>query len=177
MIYVEKDKKTVTFDTLSGDLTVSKQADILEMNFPAYDIKKVEVTKEMADAIGAMPKEAYMGRDLLCVFDDENTVRNTRPDLEKVKKLDGLLLHLTAQSQDTDCISRSFAPKLSVPEDPVCGSGHCHIIPYWADKLKKNDIVAYQASKRGGTLYCRMDKDRVVLGGMAAIFSIADICI
>lgn len=175
--YMEKGSNVVVFDTLSGDLTVSKQGDIYEMYFPAYDLKPVPVTQQMADAIGAMPKEAYMGRDLLCVFDDEDIVRKMNPDLEKVKKLDGLLQHITVQSKDTDCISRTFAPKCNFPEDPVCGSGHCHIIPYWAKKLQKNNIIAYQASKRGGTLYCRMDNDRVILGGKATIYSIADIFI
>ena len=74
-----------------------------------------------------------------------------------------------------DCISRSFAPKLNVAEDPVCGSGHCHIIPYWAKKLLKNNLVAYQASPRGGVLYCRLEKERVILAGKAALYSQADI--
>ncbi|MFV0636982.1 PhzF family phenazine biosynthesis protein [Mitsuokella sp.] len=80
-------------------------------------------------------------------------------------------MHTTAQGQDFDCISRSFAPKLSIVEDPVCGSGHCHIIPYWAKRLGKNEIKAFQASERTGVLYCRMAGNRVKLAGHAALFS------
>ncbi|WP_251444191.1 PhzF family phenazine biosynthesis protein [Veillonella intestinalis] len=72
-------------------------------------------------------------------------------------------------------MSRSFAPKLNVPEDPVCGSGHCHIVPYWAEKLQKDSVVAYQASKRGGTLYCSMQGTRVILAGKAALYAIAEL--
>lgn len=175
--FVEKDIASVVFDTLSGDLTVNKYDDIYEMDFPAYDLKPISVTEQMVEAIGATPSSAFMGRDLLCVFDDEGTVINAEPNLDKVKELDGLLLHLTAQGKETDSVSRTFAPKLNVSEDPVCGSGHCHIVPYWSERLTKESITAYQASSRGGTLYCRIKGDRVVLGGKATIFSIADLYI
>ena len=169
------DDDEVVFSTLSGDLTVKRNDDLLEMEFPAYKLEKVPVTKAMIDAIGATPSEAYMGRDLLCVFDDEKTVRNLQPDMVKLLKLDGLLLQVTAPGKETDSVSRSFAPKLNVTEDPVCGSGHCHIVPYWAKKLNKDNIVAYQASKRGGTLYCRMSDDKVILSGKAVLFSECEI--
>lgn len=175
MNYYEKDLKTVVFSTMSGDLVVNKKDDLYEMDFPAYDLKQVDVTDEMTDAIGVKPLEAYMGRDLLCVLEDENFVRNLNPDIDKIKQIDGLLLHVTAKGFDVDCVSRSFAPKLNVIEDPVCGSGHCHIAPYWMEKLNKNNLVAYQASKRGGTLYCSMKDKRVTLSGKAALYSIADI--
>jgi len=173
--HVEKGKDSVVFTTMSGELTVIKQDDLYEMDFPAYALKSVAVTQQMADAIGVTPKEAYMGRDLLCVLEKEATVRNLTPDMDKIKELDGLLLHVTAQGSNVDCVSRTFAPKLDVIEDPVCGSGHCHIAPYWAGTLGKDSIVAYQASKRGGTLYCRLDGERVKLSGKATLYSIADI--
>lgn len=168
--YIPNEDK-VTFSTLSGNLIASKSNDLLEMEFPAYQLKKVPVTEAIVDALGAVPSEAYMGRDLLCVFSDEDTVKNLEPDMEKLLKLDGLLLQVTAPGKNTDSVSRSFAPKLNVIEDPVCGSGHCHIVPYWAKKLGKENIVAYQASKRGGTLYCRMSGNKVFLAGKAALFS------
>ncbi|MGL5435314.1 MAG: PhzF family phenazine biosynthesis protein [Lachnospiraceae bacterium] len=89
--------------------------------------------------------------------------------------MDGLLLQLTAQGKTYDCVTRSFAPKLNVSEDPVCGSGHCHVIPLWADKLKKSDLCAFQASRRSGVLYCRMEHDRVLIAGQAALYSIAEV--
>ena len=143
--YYETDTDKVVFTTLSGDLIVVRKGDLYEMEFPAYELKPVDVTAAMEDALGVKVKEAYLARDLLCVVDDEQTVR------------------------------RSFAPKLSVAEDPVCGSGHCHIIPYWKDVLGKNELVAYQASKRGGTLYCRQEGEKIFMAGKAALYSIDEL--
>ncbi len=172
---IEKGGSKIVFDTKSGDLTVLQKGDLYEMDFPAYSLKPVPVTQKMTEAIGAEPLEAYMGRDLLCVFENEDILRGLKPNMEKLKQLDGLLLQATAKATETDCISRSFAPKLNVLEDPVCGSGHCHIVPYWANKLQKNSIVAYQASERGGMLYCRYNGSRVILSGKAVLYSIADL--
>lgn len=119
MTFVAPELTEITFTTLSGDLTVVRRGDLYEMDFPAYELKSVPVTQAMADAMnGAMPKAAYMGRDLLCVFDDEETVRHMTVAQEKVRALDGLLLHATAPGKDVDCVSRSFAPKCNVAEDP-----------------------------------------------------------
>ena len=190
MNYYEKNLKTVIFDTLSGKLTVNrKNGDLYELDFPAYDLKKVEITDEMIELIGKKPTEAYLGRDLMCVFDDEEFILSANLDSEKIKKLDGLLLHITAlhsnyslnskiknTTDKIDCISRSFAPKLNVYEDPVCGSGHCHIAPYWIKKLQKENLTAYQASKRSGTLYCSLaNNGRMKMSGKAALFAISEI--
>ena len=190
MNYYEKNLKTVIFDTLSGKLTVNrKNGDLYELDFPAYDLKKVEITDEMIELIGKKPTEAYLGRDLMCVFDDEEFILSANLNSEKIKKLDGLLLHITAQHSNyslnskiknttdkIDCISRSFAPKLNVYEDPVCGSGHCHIAPYWIKKLQKENLTAYQASKRSGTLYCSLaNNGRMKMSGKAALFAISEI--
>lgn len=176
--FVEPNADRVEFDTLGGHLVVERQGDLLAMDFPAYDLTPVPVTDAMEAAIGARPTEAYMGRDLLCVLESAATVREAAPVQDKARKLDGLLLHITARGEGDspyDCVSRSFAPKLAVAEDPVCGSGHCHIVPFWADRLGKDDIVAYQASRRGGELYCRMRGTRVTLAGRAALFSVAEL--
>ena len=89
--------------------------------------------------------------------------------------MDGLLLHVTSPGIEVDCVSRTFAPKCGVVEDPVCGSGHCHIVPYWCGRLQRDQLVAYQASKRGGTLYCQLFGDRVKLAGKAALYSVAEL--
>lgn len=175
MNFYDKETDNVVFTTLSGDLSVHKKGEQYEMDFPAYHLKKVEITNEIIQAIGATPSEVYLARDLLCVFDDAEVIKNLKPDMEKVKQLEGLLLQVTAKGKNTDCISRSFAPKLNIVEDPVCGSGHCHIVPYWSKKLQKEDIVAYQASKRGGTLYCKVLGDRIKMSGKAALYSVAEI--
>mgnify|MGYP002527503089 CR=1 FL=1 len=178
MELIETGETQVRFDTLSGRLTVDKTPDgLYAMDFPAYALSPVPVTDAMEQAIDARPIAAYMGRDLLCVVNSEDIVRSCAPDMAKVMQLDGLLLHVTAKGNDFDCVSRSFAPKCNVPEDPVCGSGHCHIIPYWAKELGKTELTAYQASRRGGVLYTRLDGDKVILAGKAALFSQAEIYI
>lgn len=173
--FIEPQATQVNFHTLSGILTVEKEEDLFVMDFPSYELKQVPITDEIIAALGVKPVEAYMGRDLLCILDSEEAVRNIKLNLDKVKMLDGLLLHVTAKGTDFDCVSRSFAPKLDVPEDPVCGSGHCHIIPFWAERMGKQNIVAYQASARGGTLYCEYQGDRVKMSGNAVLYSIAEI--
>lgn len=177
MNHYEPTLEKVEFHTLSGVLSVRRKGNLYEMDFPAYALKRVEVTSAMTEAIGKKPTEAWLGRDLLCVFENEEDIRSLQPDLEKVRSLDGLLLQTTARYEKDGytCISRTFAPKLNVPEDPVCGSGHCHIIPYWAKTNGTDTVKAYQASKRGGTLYCRMEGDRVKLSGQAVLYSLSDL--
>lgn len=185
--FYDVDAKTVSFHTCSGILSVVKEGTLFTLDFPAYELSQIEVTDAMTEAIGAKPEEAWMGRDLVCVFRDSDTIRGIKPNLDKVKELEGLLLHVTAPDLDEDdfhdcmttstmdCVSRSFGPKLDIVEDPVCGSGHCHLVPYWAKKLGKTKLVAYQASKRGGTLYCQMKEDRVLLSGRAALYAVAEL--
>lgn len=173
--YFEKDAASITFNTMSGPLTVVKKGDLLEMDFPAYELKEVPVTPAMEDAFGVKITEAWLGRDLLCVTDDAAAIPALTPDQAKLAALDGLLQHITAKGDKYDSVSRTFAPKLAVAEDPVCGSGHCHIVPLWAEKLGKQNIVARQASKRGGTLYCEMQGDRLTMAGSAVLYSIAEL--
>lgn len=162
---------TICFQTMSGKLAVQKHGELFEMDFPAYELRQIPITNQLEEALGAKPLAAYMGRDLLCVMEDEEIVRNLKPDMQKICSLDGLLLHITAPGRDYDCVSRSFAPKLNVPEDPVCGSGHCHILPYWARITGKTELTAYQASSRGGVLYGKMNGNRIFLSGKAALYS------
>lgn len=177
--FVDPEAEELRFLTLSGLLTVRREGELLSMDFPAYTLKRLEVTQDIVDALGARPAEVWRARDLVCVFDHPQDILDMKPDLEKVKALKGALMQVTAPGTGTDfdCVSRTFAPKMEVPEDPVCGSGHCHIIPYWADKLGKTELVARQASPRGGTLYCRLEGDRVILAGRAALYSVADLMV
>ena len=170
--FVEPGVERVGFQTLSGLLTVRAEGELLSMDFPAYQLKRLEVTEEITQALGARPSEVWRARDLLCVFDRAEDVLALKPDMDKLLKVKGALMQVTAPGMEGyDCVSRSFAPKMGVPEDPVCGSGHCHIIPYWAQKLGKTRFVARQASPRGGTLYCRMEGDRVILAGRAVLYA------
>lgn len=175
--FIEPGIPSITFSTLSGDLTVACQAGRFEMCFPSYPLEQIAVTPEITAALGVEPEEAYLARDLMCVFKDSDTVRTLKPDMALVGQLEGLLVHATAPDAQYDCVSRSFAPKLAVDEDPVCGSGHCHIFPYWSRRLRKNTLTGWQASRRGGTLYGRCDHENgyVYLSGKAVLFSIADL--
>ena len=166
----------VAFETRSGILVVERVDESrYSMRFPVNRLELIEVTDEMTLTFGVRPLEAYLGRDLLCVFEDEALVRSMQPQSAQLAKLPGLLQHATAASQDSrfDCVSRSFAPKLAVYEDPVCGSGHCHIVPYWAKQLRRNNITAFQASKRTGILYCQLDAagEYIDMAGDAVLFA------
>lgn len=173
--FIEPGNDTVHFSTKSGILSVVKKQDVYEMEMPAYSLTQIPVTDQMTEAIGVRPREAWMGRDLVCVLENENQVIQATPKEKETKELDGLLLHITAPGQEYDCVTRSFGPKLGVAEDPVCGSGHCHVIPLWADKFGKDSLLAYQASKRTGILYCTLQQDHVLIAGKAALFSINEI--
>ena len=175
MRFYERSCSNLSFQTKSGRLIVRKAEDLYEMDMPAYPLTEVPVTAEMEQAIGFRPSEAWLGRDLVCVMEEEQQVLQAVPKEDGLKKLDGLLLHLTAKGTAYDCVTRSFAPKLNVSEDPVCGSGHCHVIPLWADKIKRRKLTAYQASERSGVLYCRMENGRVILAGKAALYAKGEI--
>lgn len=173
--FIEPETEKVCFDTLSGLLTVTKENEMLVMDFPSFKLTPIEIPDILIEAIGVRPVEVYMGEDMVCVLEDEEQVRNVTPNQDVIRKLDGLLLHITAKGDSYDCVTRSFAPKCNVAEDPVCGRGHCHVIPLWSEKLGKNKLTAYQASARGGVLYCRYAGERTVLSGKAALFSESEI--
>ena len=170
---IEKNSDSVEFETLHGNFSVAKDKNFFEMNFPAYEYKKIPVTAEMSEAIGEKVLEAYLSRDLLLVIEDDKKIKNLQPDFDKLKKLDGLIQAVTAKSSDKnfDCVSRVFAPKIKILEDPVTGSTHCLIAPYWAEKLQKNILNCHQASERTGNLICKIIGDRVKISGAAVLFA------
>lgn len=169
--------KVVKFATQSGELTVEEVNGRYRMNFPSYQLKEVAVTDQMAKVFGVKPLAAYQDRDLLCVLPTADDVRKCHPSQAALSQLPGLLQNITARSDDPqfDCVSRSFAPKLAVEEDPVCGSAHCQIVPYWARELDKKNITACQASQRTGVLYCEDLGDRVSMAGDAVLYSAGDL--
>ena len=166
---------SVKFNTLSGELTVTRKNDLYEMNFPEYKFKSVEVTDAMEEALGVRPIDAVLSRDLLMILDSEDAVKNLNPDFNKLCQLNGLIQSVTAIGKDFDCVSRIFAPKIGIKEDPVTGSTHCLIAPYWAEKLGKKKLTALQASERTGILYCEVVDERVKISGKAALYSISNI--
>lgn len=175
--FVEPTLTEVRFNTLSGVLTVKKEDDLLVMNFPSFKLIPIDITENMTAALGVKPVEAYMGGDLVCVLENEQQVKQVIANQELIRQMDGLCLHITVQGDTYDCVTRTFAPKCNVAEDPVCGRGHCHVVPLWAGKLGRDTLTAYQASPRGGVLYCRHAGERTILSEKAALYSEAEIFI
>lgn len=158
------------FDTHSGELVVTRDGDRLAMNFPARVPEKVDVHPELVSALGTKPVEILGSRDYLVRYDSEQQLRSLKPNMEGLKNLDRFAVIATAPGTDCDFVSRFFAPAQGVPEDPVTGSAHCTLIPYWADQLGKTTLHARQVSPRGGELFCRLLGDRVEIAGHAALF-------
>ena len=174
--FVDDTTKKIDFHTMSGKLSVEKKADLFEMNFPARMATPIPITRLMEQAIGVPVQGAYLSRDMLLLVDSEQQVKNLNPDLSLVSKLpDSFALIVTAKGEQEDFVSRFFAPNAGIPEDPVTGSSHCTLIPFWAQRLKKEKMTAKQLSRRGGTLYCEYKNDRVIIAGKAALYLQGDI--
>lgn len=174
--YYENQLEIVKFHTISGELTVNKQGDSYELDFPSVPSEEIAVTEKMISALGIVPKETYLNRDLVFVLESEKDVRNISPDFAMLEALpEGLGVCVTAQGNEYDFVSRGFFPKLKVNEDPVTGSLHCSLIPFWAERLGKTEMVARQLSSRGGTLYCKHEGTRVKMAGRAALYSVAEL--
>ena len=174
--FYEPQSEEVRFQTMSGLLTVKRKGSLYEMDFPTYELKEIPVTDEMERAFGVRPVKAVLGLDLVCVFAAEEQVREMQPDQDLLLKLEGRMQHVTAAGTEADCVSRSFGPKLAIAEDPVCGSAHCQVADYWSKELGKAKIHAYQASKRGGHLYCEMlENGRIAISGEAVLVARSEI--
>ena len=174
--YYEMQLEAVKFNTISGELTVNKQGDLYELDFPSVPSDEISITEQMISALGIVPKETYLNRDLVFVLESEEEVRNLSPDFAKLETLpEGLGVCVTAQGTEFDFVSRGFFPKLKVNEDPVTGSLHCSLIPFWANRLGKKEMVARQLSSRGGTLYCKHEDTRVKMAGRAVLYSVAEL--
>ena len=173
--YYEPDAESVQFETMSGVFTVTRDSSFYRMDFPTYPLRDITVTDDMEKAFGIRPVKAVLGLDLICVFENEEQVRTMNPNQEMLKKIEGRIQNATAKGTETDCVSRSFCPKLGIAEDPVCGSAHCQIADYWSGELGKPVINAYQASKRGGHLKCELlGSGRIAISGETALVSVAD---
>ena len=162
---------SVSFETQSGELVVTRDGDGLSMDFPARAPTPVAVSEALSDALGEAPAEVYASRDILAVYEDEASVRRLSPDQAKLLALDeGLGVIVTAKGDAVDFVSRFFAPKAGVAEDPVTGSAHCTLVPFWAERLGRSKLVAHQVSSRGGELHCEHRGDRVILRGQCTLF-------
>lgn len=168
--YKSPQAERVDFQTQSGLLSVERRQDLLMMDFPSRKPDLCQSPDHLAEILGIPPVQTYQSRDLLVVFDQEDQVRRLQPDIERMALLDTFAVIVTAPGENCDFVSRFFAPKAGIPEDPVTGSAHCSLIPYWSDRLGKKDLHAFQLSKRGGEIFCRDLGDRVSIGGRAVAY-------
>jgi predicted PhzF superfamily epimerase YddE/YHI9 len=161
----------VRFQTRSGPLSVSRDDELLIMDFPARPAAACDVPRLLCEGLGRVPTFTAKSRDYLAVFDTEQTVRGLRPDMAALMQLDGLGVIATAPGENCDFVSRFFAPRAGVPEDPVTGSAHCTLVPYWAQRLGRPKLHAFQVSPRGGELFCEHSGERVAIAGRAVTYS------
>ena len=161
---------TIVFDTLSGPLTVTRQGEWLEMDFPAQPPQPCTTPKEIIAAFGRQPVACLKAEDYIVVFDDERFVREAKPDMRALAQLDLRGVAITAPSKEYDFVTRFFAPRYGIDEDPVTGSAFTQLIPYWAQQLNKKNFNAKQVSARGGEVRGELHDDRVRIAGQAVKF-------
>lgn len=155
----------------SGVLVVTKRDDLFEMDFPAKPAYAQAPPAGLNEALRVTPQEVLSSaEDLLVVLDSEKTVKAVQPDFFALERVACRGIIITARGDQSDFVSRFFAPQVGIPEDPVTGSAHCVLIPYWAGVLRRNDLHAFQVSKRGGELFCRYAGNRVKISGQAVLY-------
>jgi predicted PhzF superfamily epimerase YddE/YHI9 len=160
----------IRFHSKSGLLGVSRAGEVLELDFPSRPPQPCAVPDPLIRGLGKAPVQVLKSRDYFALFASEADVRALKPDFATLATLDALGIIATALGKDCDFVSRFFAPGAGVPEDPVTGSAHCTLIPYWAEQLGKTELFARQVSKRGGELFCRLAGERVRIGGKAVLY-------
>ena len=160
----------IGFHSRSGILHVTRNGEILRLDFPSRPPQPCNAPVALVKGLGAQPANVLKSRDYLAVFKTAAEVQALRPDFAALKTLDSLGIIATAPGEDCDFVSRFFAPQAGVDEDPVTGSAHCTLIPYWSQRLGKNKLFARQISQRGGELFCELAGDRVHIGGKAVLY-------
>ncbi len=168
--YLEPNRECIPFDTKSGELPVRREGELYALDFPARAPGCTDVCPTLIAGLGRAPREVLAARDYLAVFETEEEVRGLEPDMQALCDIDRFAVIATAPGRDCDFVSRFFAPAKGVPEDPVTGSAHCTLVPYWAERLGKDALHARQVSTRGGELFCELRGDRVVLKGRAVLY-------
>lgn len=166
----ERSGSRLSFLSKSGELIVEQDRDLYTLDFPARPPADCAVDANLIEALGAKPKLILGARDYFCVFETQDEVRALAPNMDKLAAIDRFAFIVTAPGRDCDFVSRFFAPAKGVPEDPVTGSAHCTLIPFWSRRLGKTKLHARQISKRGGELFCEDRGERVRIAGRAVKF-------
>lgn len=168
---LKSETETVKFHShKSGELSVEKNGDLFVLDFPSRPVAKAEIPEGLIEALGKEPKEVFKARDYFLVYENEQEILDIAPNFSKLIEIDAHGFIVTAKGEDSDFVSRFFAPEVGVFEDPVTGSAHCNLIPFWAERLGKTEMFAKQISQRGGELFCSLNGDRVKIGGNAVLY-------
>lgn len=170
-------RERVRFDSRSGPLAVAREGNRLALDFPAWDVKPCPAPPELVKAFGRKPKEVLKGNYYLAVFDSEEEVKKLNPDMAELLKLGKTGIIASAPGKDVNFVSRFFVPAYGIPEDPVTGSSHCILTPYWSKRLGKTKLSARQVSARGGELFCEDKGERVKIAGEAVLYLEGEITI
>lgn len=165
--YVNTNADKINFSSKSGPLFVSKQNEKIILDFPSVPPNVCEIPDLLFKALGTKPALVMSCNNYFIVYDSEDEIATIQPDFDLLMKLDLQGVIVTAPGKDVDFISRYFAPKVGIPEDPVTGSAHCTLTPYWSKRLNKSQLTAKQISRRGGELFCEDAKDRIKISGRA----------
>ena len=161
------ESRKIIFHSKSGEIKVRKRQKLIELDFPVSKIHRSHVKQEITDALGKNPVEVWKSEDYLVIYENESDILSLSPNFNALLKLDCRGVIVTAEGQKADFVSRFFAPKCGINEDPVTGSAHCSLIPYWSGRLKKSILFAEQLSKRGGKLQCEISGERILIAGKA----------
>ena len=173
--FIRPGAPSITFDSMSGPLTVSRSGDRFTLDFPRRDARPVTPPQALLDGLGVKDADVFKARDYVVVLSSEEQVRELKPNFALLSGLDALGVAVTARGDTVDFVSRAFFPKIGINEDPVTGATHCSLAPYWAERLDKNELSARQLSARGGDLVCRVERERVFISGQARLFSRGEI--
>jgi PhzF family phenazine biosynthesis protein len=176
--HLEQTRQSISFISRSGLLVVTRNSDLITLNFPADVIHEAELPERLVASLNVKPVETYAGKtDFMIILDSQRAVELVEPDFGLMKKSGGRGVIVTAQGDAVDFVSRFFAPQVGVDEDPVTGSAHTTLTPYWSKKLGKSGLTALQLSKRGGRLWCKYSGDRVEISGKAITYLVGEIVI
>jgi PhzF family phenazine biosynthesis protein len=174
--HLDFSEETIRFQTKSGLLTVSRHENLLFLDFPAAHLISIPTPKGLTAGLGLRPLEVWhSGEYLMAVYKNENEIRQIIPDYPILRKLPYLGINVTAIGDSVDIVSRFFAPSVGINEDPVTGSAHTLMIPFWHQRLGRTRFISHQISKRGGILNCEYLDDRVKIGGKAVTFMVGSL--
>ncbi|MCG8668683.1 MAG: PhzF family phenazine biosynthesis protein, partial [Pseudomonadales bacterium] len=160
-----EESSRINFKSNSETLSVMRENELLQLDFPSRPGVEIEKLDQFEQALGVEIEAGFQDRDSLLIIKDQTVLRALKPDFQAIEKLETFAIIASAPGDDCDFVSRFFAPGAGIPEDPVTGSAHCTLIPYWSNRLDKQELHARQLSSRGGELFCENKGERVIIGG------------